>query len=258
MARLATLISSIIPPEADLVQRKSYATYSLPPQGDGITLERISKMSVDGGSEADGYELDERQEQAILAAERSITLLESRSVIAGAGNTGQRTWEAALHLVAYFACEDKVDAGADGKGTHAGSRIRGKHVLELGAGTGLVSIACAKYFGARLVLATDGDEDVVQTLKRNMTLNGLDAGSNTGKHNAVDLQDSEQMNEAGKREDSDCESISCRMQANVLRWGHSLEEACIDKLLIDYPIDVVVAADVVSIMLYLCSLSNLP
>jgi predicted nicotinamide N-methyase len=91
----------------------------------------------------------------------SITTLESRSVIASAGTTGRRTWEAALHLAKYL-----VESGS--------GHVRGKKVLELGAGTGLVSILCARWLGARHVTATDGDDSVVEDLQKNIFLNGLD------------------------------------------------------------------------------------
>ena len=46
-------------------------------------------------------------------------------------------------------------------------------VLELGAGTGLISILCANYLNASSVLATDGSAEVVDELKSNLQLNGL-------------------------------------------------------------------------------------
>lgn len=136
--------------------------------------------------------------------DRAVTLLESRSVISSSGTTGLRTWEAALHLGAYLASE-------------AGHKwVQGKRVLELGAGTGLLSILCTKHLQAVKATATDGDEGVVDSIKTNLFLNGLDARVDT-------------------------ESI-------VLRWGWSwtlqdslyYEEGSKDQY------DVVVGADVVS------------
>jgi len=93
----------------------------------------------------------------------SITLLEFRSLVAAVGTTGLRTWEAALHLGNYLC--SKVDL------------IHGQSVLELGAGTGYISILCAKHLQASHVLATDGSDDVVASLGTNFYLNGLQDNS---------------------------------------------------------------------------------
>ncbi|KAF2084090.1 hypothetical protein K490DRAFT_49959 [Saccharata proteae CBS 121410] len=97
---------------------------------------------------------------------RAVTLLESRNVIASSGTTGLGTWDAALHLGAYLS-------------TSTGSEwVRGKRILELGAGTGLLSILSTKHLDAAQATATDGDEGVVDAIKTNLFLNELD-GKNT-------------------------------------------------------------------------------
>jgi predicted nicotinamide N-methyase len=92
-----------------------------------------------------------------------VTLLENRSLISAAGTTGLRTWEAALHL-GQFLCQNS-------------SVIQGKRVLELGAGTGYLSILCARYVGATHVIASDGSDDVINALPENLFLNGLQESS---------------------------------------------------------------------------------
>lgn len=52
--------------------------------------------------------------------------------------------------------------------------VRGKRVLELGAGTGICSIAAAK-LGAERCVATDGDEEVVTLLAKNVQVNDVQA-----------------------------------------------------------------------------------
>jgi predicted nicotinamide N-methyase len=90
----------------------------------------------------------------------TITLLEARNLVAASGTTGLRTWEAALHLGNYLcANQDRL--------------IRGKSILELGAGTGYVSILCAKHLQATHTIATDGSDDVVASLSTNFYLNDL-------------------------------------------------------------------------------------
>jgi hypothetical protein len=130
MNSLSSLLSSRLPSEADSAQQKSFVTYtlsSLPSNPKGIP---------------------------------TITLLEACNLVAAAGTTGLRTWEAALHLGNYLC-------------THSVDLVRGKSVLELGAGTGYISILCSKHLGASHVLSTDGSDDVVASLSTNFYLNGL-------------------------------------------------------------------------------------
>lgn len=142
------LVSSRLPPESMSVQQKSYVTYSLP------------------------YPLSSSPQMG------SITLAESRSLIASSGNTGLRTWDAALHLGTYL-------ASPSGR-----QLISGKNIIELGAGTGFLYILCAKYLGARRILATDGDGRVVEDMKTNLFLNELE----------------------------ECE----KLEITALKWGHDL------------------------------------
>ncbi|KKA26872.1 hypothetical protein TD95_003276 [Thielaviopsis punctulata] len=96
-----------------------------------------------------------------MVSEKSpaITLFESRSLISQGGTTGLRTWEAALHLGDYL-CQNKEE-------------VSGKSILELGAGTGYLSILTSKYLGASRVAATDGSDEVINALSDNFYLNGL-------------------------------------------------------------------------------------
>ncbi|OAQ90235.1 FAM86A protein [Purpureocillium lilacinum] len=89
----------------------------------------------------------------------SITLLENRSLISAGGTTGLRTWEAALHLGQYL-CQNP-------------SVVAGKRILELGAGTGYLSVMCAKYLACRHIVASDGSDDVINNLPDNLFLNSL-------------------------------------------------------------------------------------
>lgn len=111
----------------------------------------------------------------------SITTLEVRSVLAASGNTGVRTWEAALRLGAFLSS----DAGKQ--------YVAGMNILELGAGTGFLSILCAKHLDARFVLATDGSGEVVGELDYNISLNGLEGAG--------------------------------AIEPAVLKWGHVLPDA---------------------------------
>ncbi|KAH6627289.1 putative methyltransferase-domain-containing protein [Chaetomium sp. MPI-SDFR-AT-0129] len=125
-----------------------------------------------------------------------IQLLESRSLISGSGTTGLRTWEAALHLGQYL-CLDP-------------SLVRGKRVLELGAGTGYLAVLCAKYLDSHHVIASDGSDEVVNHLADSLFLNGLQGSS--------------------------------KVSAMQLKWGHALIAGELDEELMG--LDTVVGADI--------------
>jgi len=127
----------------------------------------------------------------------SVITLESRAIISSSGTTGMRTWEAALHLGNYLSSKGR-------------DRIRDKHVLELGAGTGVLSILCAKYLNARQVAATDGNEGIVGALRENIFVNGLEDDS--------------------------------RIESLVLRWATPLSETTFAD---ESAFDVVLGADIV-------------
>lgn len=100
--------------------------------------------------------LDSRHEEGIIT-------LENRGLILVAGTTGFRTWEAALHLGTFLT-------------TRAGKElIGGKNVLELGAGTGLVSMYCSKYLSASKVMATDRDPALIANIQECISRNKLDS-----------------------------------------------------------------------------------
>jgi predicted nicotinamide N-methyase len=133
MSTLAELMFSPMPDDATAAQQRNWVTYTPLPQ-----------------------------DSPIVDKEPELKLLENRAVISGAGTTGLRTWEAALHLSSYLlSSSDLIES------------VRGKKVIELGAGTGLLSILCASHLGAAHVIATDGDEGVVQALQENAAFNDV-------------------------------------------------------------------------------------
>ncbi|RMY59089.1 hypothetical protein D0863_12050 [Hortaea werneckii] len=174
MNHLSSLLATELPSEAAAVQRKTYVTFTCPfPDCNPADDE------IDG---------------------RTVTLLERRHLISGSLTTGFRTWEAALHLGSYLL-------------TPQGSAlIRGKNVFELGAGTGFLSILCAKHLEARHVTTTDGDEGVVEALKENLFLNGLD-----------DEQ---------------------KVLTSVLRWGRGLKGSWVEDDCEAWPYDTIIGADI--------------
>ncbi|KAL1588936.1 hypothetical protein WHR41_02563 [Cladosporium halotolerans] len=174
MSCLSSLMSSEIPSEAMAVQQKSYVTFTTLP-------ENASREEEEG-------------------PEPSLTLLERRQLISGSLTTGFRTWEAALHLGAYLLSGPGQDL------------IKGKSILELGAGTGFLSILCGKQLGATHVTTTDGDEGVVEALKENLFLNGLDDEK--------------------------------KVLTSVLRWGHGIRGSWVEDDYEEHPYDTVIGADI--------------
>lgn len=132
----------------------------------------------------------------------SITLLESRALISAGGTTGLRTWEAALHLGQYLCANPFL--------------VSGRRVLELGAGTGYLSVLCALHLGARHVLASDGSADVVASLADAISLRRLQGG-----------RDGE-----------------VKMAALQLQWGHALLGAELAPWHGGRGVDLVLGADV--------------
>ncbi len=55
---------------------------------------------------------------------------------------------------------------------HCGGLLRGKGVVELGSGTGIVSVVAALHAEARWIVATDCSRRVLTLCARNLKLNG--------------------------------------------------------------------------------------
>lgn len=152
MSHLSILLSTPIPSEATAAQQQSYVTYtlsSLPP----ITSTPTPQTSL-------------------TSRTPTITILESASLLSGSGTTGLRTWEAALHLSTYISLNPHF--------------ISNKTILELGCGTGFISILCAKYLSAKHVLATDGSPETLTLMNTSLFLNNLtDAITPTASQNTA-------------------------------------------------------------------------
>lgn len=97
-----------------------------------------------------------------------LVLYESPSVLAADGTTGHKTWEAALALG-----DALLSSATTSAQTQTPARtplVAGKRVLELGAGTGFLSLLCAR-LGAAHVFATDGSEAMVNLMRTNVANN---------------------------------------------------------------------------------------
>lgn len=163
-----------------------------PSVSEGVTVQQKSYVTYTAPS------------QALNAPQ--VTLLEARSLLASSGTTGLRTWEAALHLGTYLFSSEGKDL------------VVGKNVIELGAGTGFLSILCAKHLDAKHVLATDGDGGVISDLTFNVYLNGLDR--------------------------------SGLVDTTILKWGHALVDEIFEDREGTLEYELVLGADVVRHILH--------
>lgn len=95
-----------------------------------------------------------------------VQMTETPKIISGNGTTGLRTWQAALYLANYLNSGD-CDVS-----------LAGKTVCELGAGTGLVSLALLKaHPEIGHVYVTDGDAMLVEKVLGSLKLNAITEGT---------------------------------------------------------------------------------
>lgn len=181
MSTLSSLLSSGLPSESTAAQQKAFVTYSYP-----------SRLDDDCSSH-----------------DFSVTLLEARAVISSSGTTGLRTWEAALLLGSFLAS------------SRGRELIHGKNVIEIGAGTGMLSIFCAKHLKVSGIVATDGDEAVVDAIKTNIFLNNLDTdGSHQPLVRTAALKWGRPVNASTFAEDYGMEVPDVLLGADVVRHPH--------------------------------------
>jgi len=140
-------------------------------------------------------------EADILDETRGVKLLEKPQILAVTGCTGYSTWQASLTLAT-----ELVTWSRQGK-------LKGKRVLELGSGTGLLSFLCATQGDVELVVGTDGDSVAVERLNIAAEINGLHG--------------------------------SDKISFGVYAWGDDLSA-----ITRNTPFDIVLGADVVSNVLY--------
>lgn len=96
----------------------------------------------------------------------TTTILESRTTIE-AGTTGLHTWGASLALCQHLQAHPEL--------------VRGKRVLELGCGSGLLGIVVAR-LGAKRVILTDGSQEVLDRCRDN-----VQRAKNVPEHSTVEF-----------------------------------------------------------------------
>lgn len=141
-----------------------------------------------------------------LADESIVKLIEKPRVLSAGGCSGYRTWQAALALASIISVH----------GLSSGL-FRGRKILELGAGTGLLSFICASDEIGATVISTDGDETAVSRLQISASANGHSASDN-----------------------------SASFRSGQYLWGTPFEDTIIGDHLVKSSFDLVIASDVVS------------
>ncbi|RMZ89634.1 hypothetical protein DV736_g3135, partial [Chaetothyriales sp. CBS 134916] len=136
------------------------------------TEEEVSNDLYELRSRLGALAAEERQKEATAAQkklvryhpptdlrepEQYIRIFEKAQVLGYGSDTGNRTWEASLRLMHFLSAHPQL--------------IRGRTVLELGTGSGLLSIYCAAALGAKTVIATDISPQILQACQDNIELN---------------------------------------------------------------------------------------
>ncbi|KAK6461090.1 putative methyltransferase-domain-containing protein [Scheffersomyces coipomensis] len=101
---------------------------------------------------------------SITDSYQTITIKETPKIISGLNTTGLRTWEAALYLANYL--NDSTLSTYD---------FKHKSVLELGSGTGLLSLSLLKTYGDEIekLIVTDGSISVFDNFHETLKINHL-------------------------------------------------------------------------------------
>jgi predicted nicotinamide N-methyase len=188
----------------------SKAGSDLPCSGSDSDSEEQIELDDDADADAD------RHGESLLAKARRQTfvgdvVLTQDLVGGGAGSTGTMLWDSCHRLLAELAALPD-------------SALRGRRVLELGAGCGLLSIAAARR-GAR-VLATDGDAFALSNLRRNLVLNAaLLAGAGGTSGGASGSASGGASGGGGSNDSSCCDDAGDtrepgqEVQLQLLAWG---------------------------------------
>eukprot|EP00918_Siedleckia_nematoides_P092048 GHVU01202159.1.p1 GENE.GHVU01202159.1~~GHVU01202159.1.p1 ORF type:complete len:345 (+),score=41.76 GHVU01202159.1:4338-5372(+) len=170
-----------------------------------------SSSSIGGTKEYQSFEIDvaepprfqssqptQAHESLTKSSGQSRTLVMSFGVCRRHNELGLRVWDAAFVLCEYLWRNPLW--------------VRGKRVLEIGAGIGLVSVFVGAVLSPRGVTATDGPPAVVAGLQANVELNRDQVGAPEGI--AVGVLDLEQM-ATSPNGDADLPSIGGRTTAEI-------------------------------------------
>jgi predicted nicotinamide N-methyase len=139
-----------------------------------------------------------------------------RGELEGTYGTGATVWPASMVLIKYLERQSGL--------------VEGKHVIDLGSGTGVTSVAAA-ILKARSVVCTDGEAPVVQLALENIRSASRSLNS-SGSHDAEENATS-----------NTCNVLACPVTAQEYWWGS-------DTVLPGPPADLVLVSDCVLPKLY--------
>lgn len=138
--------------------------------------------------------------------------------------TGATVWPASIVLVKYLERQSQI--------------LRGKHVIDLGSGTGVTSIAAA-LLSARSVVCTDGEESVVRLARDNVRGVASDLSARATGDTSTDVS----TPATASVDDSTLYLGRCPVTVQFYWWGS-------DTALPGPPADVILASDCVLPKLY--------
>lgn len=107
----------------------------------------------------------------VVGKDATVSIRETPKVISGQGTTGLRTWEAALYLLNMLNTPGALPSVQE---------LKGQRIVELGTGTGLVSLAllkCRDLHQFSEIILTDGDSALIENLQSAYDLNDVHDGS---------------------------------------------------------------------------------
>ncbi|KAJ5929751.1 hypothetical protein N7454_006701 [Penicillium verhagenii] len=154
---IARIESAVTNPEEDEVLDDLMTAW-------GELLTQPKPNPLDAATELSHVKYTAPLQSECTSTDRTVITVESRGVLLAGRTTGNRTWEAALHLGSFL-------ASPTGQAI-----VQGKRVIELGAGTGFLSLLCARHLGAQVVVATDREPILLENMKECVRLNSGAAG----------------------------------------------------------------------------------
>lgn len=172
-----------------------------------------------------------QQQNAVRIRCRNFSVRQvQRGEVEGTYGTGATVWPAAVVLTKYLERIQNQEIteninNKDDKGICDDSQITicGRHVIDLGGGTGVTSIAAA-LLGAKSVVCTDGEESVVRLARENIR-HASQQLSQSSSLTDTPLQDTEKESTSNSSESDDGIKHSvvtidgCPISAQKYWWG---------------------------------------
>ncbi len=147
-----------------------------------------------------------------------------RGEVEGTYGTGATVWPAAMVLIKYLERNhnNDISKNSDNSGKNdleLQVTLRGRHVIDLGGGTGIGSIAAA-LLGASSVVCTDGEESVVRLARDNIV---------RASHQLSEVQEDVKSDPLSTVHDSPSDTVvsisDCPIRAQTYWWGDGTSQS---------------------------------